>query len=397
MRFSLKFFNSTYSIQNSKYFKMNLFDVYPINDITIEKADGSYVWDDKGQKYLDLYGGHAVISIGHTHPHWVKRIEDQLRRISFYSNSVKIPLQQELAGKLGKISGKENYQLFLCNSGAEANENALKLASFYNGRKKIIAFKKAFHGRTSLAVAATDNPAIVAPVNQTANIIFLPYNDEAALKNAFEENRNQVCAVIIEGIQGVGGIHVATDNFLRLIRTLCYDHDAIYIADAVQCGYGRSGKFYSHDHAGVNADIYSMAKGMGNGFPVAGISISPKFKAKHFMLGTTFGGNHLACAAALAVLETMEAEKLMENAVQLGDYLISEIKKLPNIIEVRGHGLMIGIELPESHKEVRKNLLQKHKIFTGEAKPNVIRLLPALNLQKNEADIFLQALKEELN
>ena len=373
---------------------MNLFDVYPLNDITIVKAAGSYVWDDTNQKYLDLYGGHAVISIGHTHPHYVKRLQDQLHKVGFYSNSIKIPLQVELAKKLGEVSGKKDYQLFLCNSGAEANENALKLASFYNGRKKIIAFKKAFHGRTSLAVAVTDNPAIVAPVNQTDNIIFLPFNDEAALEDAFKQD--DICAVIIEGIQGVGGINVAADSFLQKIRSLCDAHNAVYIADSVQCGYGRTGKFYSHDQSGVNADIYTMAKGMGNGFPVAGISIAPKIHAKYFMLGTTFGGNHLACAAALAVLEVMEKDALMKNAESVGDYLISELKKLPQIIEVRGRGLMIGIELPEALKDVKKNLLFKHKIFTGEAKPYVIRLLPALNITKVEADIFLEAFREEL-
>ena len=373
---------------------MNLFDVYPLNDITIVKAAGSYVWDDTNQKYLDLYGGHAVISIGHTHPHYVKRLQDQLHKVGFYSNSIKIPLQLELAKKLGEISGKKDYQLFLCNSGAEANENALKLASFYNGRKKIIAFKKAFHGRTSLAVAVTDNPAIVAPVNQTDKVIFLPFNDEAELEDAFKQD--DICAVIIEGIQGVGGINVAADSFLQKIRNLCDTHNAVYIADSVQCGYGRTGKFYSHDQSGVNADIYTMAKGMGNGFPVAGISIAPKIHAKYFMLGTTFGGNHLACAAALAVLEVMEKDALMKNAEAVGNYLISELKKLPQIIEVRGRGLMIGIELPEALKDVKKNLLFKHKIFTGEAKPYVIRLLPALNITKVEADIFLEAFREEL-
>jgi acetylornithine/N-succinyldiaminopimelate aminotransferase len=295
---------------------MKLFDVYPINDITIEKAKGAYVWDEKGEKYLDLYGGHAVISIGHTHPHYIKRLEDQLHKVGFYSNSIHIPLQEELAEKLGKVSGKEDYQLFLCNSGAEANENALKLASFYNGRKKVIAFRKAFHGRTSLAVAVTDNPNIVAPVNQTDNVIFLPFNDEAALEKAF--TTNEISSVIIEGIQGVGGIIEASASFLQTIRRLCDKHNAVFIADAVQCGYGRSGKFYSHDHSGVNADIYSMAKGMGNGFPVAGISISPKIQPKHYMLGTTFGGNHLACAAALAVLEVISTEQLMKNACELG-------------------------------------------------------------------------------
>lgn len=373
---------------------MKLFDVYPLNDICIAKAAGSYVWDDKGEKYLDLYGGHAVISIGHTHPHYVKRIEEQLHKVGFYSNSIKIPLQVELAEKLGKVSGKNDYQLFLCNSGAEANENALKLASFYNGRKKVIAFKKAFHGRTSLAVAATDNPNIVAPVNETDNIIFLPFNDEAALETAFKQN--DISSVIVEGIQGIGGINIASASFLQKIRSLCDEYNAVFIADSVQCGYGRSGKFYSHDFAGVDADIYSMAKGMGNGFPIGAISISPKIQPKHFMLGTTFGGNHLACAAALAVLEVIEKHDLMNNAAAVGNYLMTELRKLTNIIEVRGKGLMIGIQLPEELSMVKKNLLVKHKIFTGEAKPNVIRLLPALNITKTEADIFLQAIKIEL-
>ncbi len=373
---------------------MELFDVYPINNITIDKAQGSYVWTEKGEKYLDLYGGHAVISIGHTHPHYVKRLEDQLHKVGFYSNSIHIPLQHELAHKLGVVSGKENYQLFLCNSGAEATENALKLASFYNGRKKIISFTKAFHGRTSLAVAVTDNPNITAPVNQTDNVVFLPFNDESALETAFTQH--EVAAVIIEGIQGVGGINVASDSFLQKIRRLCDVHNSVFVADSVQCGYGRSGKFYSHDYSGVNADIYTMAKGMGNGFPVAGISIAPKIQPKHYMLGTTFGGNHLACAAALAVLEVIEQDSLMHQALETGDYLIYELKKLPFIREVRGKGLMIGIDLPEELKEVKKNLLFKHKIFTGESKPNVIRLLPALNITKTEADIFLEALSKEL-
>ncbi|MEO6582874.1 MAG: aminotransferase class III-fold pyridoxal phosphate-dependent enzyme [Ferruginibacter sp.] len=372
---------------------MNLFDVYPLNDITITRAQGSYVWDDKEVQYLDLYGGHAVISIGHTNPHWVNSIQDQLHKIAFYSNSIKIPLQRQLAQKLGKISSREEYQLFLCNSGAEANENALKLASFYNGRKKIIAFKKAFHGRTSLAVAVTDNPSILAPVNENANVVFLPFNDEPALQAAFDET---VCAVIIEGIQGVGGINVASDSFLKAIRVQCDKYNAVFIADSVQCGYGRTGQFYSHDHSGVSADIYTMAKGMGNGFPVAGISIAPKFEAKHFMLGTTFGGNHLACAAAIAVLEEIETENLMNNASSVGNYLIKELRSLHNIQEVRGRGLMIGIELPPHLSHVKSNLLYKHKIFTGEAKPNVIRLLPALNITQREADIFLTAFKKEI-
>jgi acetylornithine/N-succinyldiaminopimelate aminotransferase len=376
---------------------MNLFDVYPLNNIEIVKAAGSTVWDAEGQEYLDLYGGHAVISIGHTHPHYVKRVTDQLNKVGFYSNSVKIPLQVELAEKLGKVSGKPDYQLFLCNSGAEANENALKLASFYNGRKKVIAFKGAFHGRTSLAVSATDNPKIIAPVNETDNIVFLPHNDEAALEQAFASFGNEVTAVIIEGIQGVGGIKEASVSFLQKIRSLCDQYNALYIADSVQCGYGRTGKFYSHDEAGVDADVYTMAKGMGNGFPVAGISIAPKFKPWHGMLGTTFGGNHLACAAALAVLEIMDQDQLMKNAAEIGAYLITELKKIEEVTEVRGRGLMIGIELPESLSNVKKDLLFKHHIFTGEAKPNVIRLLPALNLTKDQADQFLNQFKIALN
>jgi acetylornithine/N-succinyldiaminopimelate aminotransferase len=375
---------------------MHLFNVYPINNITISKAKGSYVWDDDGQQYLDMYGGHAVISIGHTHPHYVQRVTEQLNKIGFYSNSIKIPLQEELAEKLGKVSGKEDYQLFLCNSGAEANENALKLASFYNNRKKIIAFSKAFHGRTSLAVAATDNPNIVAPVNQTDNVAFLPFNDEAALEDYFQKHGNEISSVIIEGIQGVGGINIASVSFLQLIRKLCTEYNAVFIADSVQCGYGRSGKFFSHDHANVNADIYTMAKGMGNGFPVAGIIIAPHIQAKHFMLGTTFGGNHLACAAALAVLEVIETENLMQNAERVGDYLMDELKKIPHLKNVRGKGLMIGFNVPEELKELKKNLLSNQHIFTGEAKPNVIRLLPSLALRKKDADEFLDAVKEEV-
>lgn len=375
---------------------MNLFDVYPLNDVTIVKAKGSYVWDDKGEQYLDLYGGHAVISIGHTHPHWVKRIEEQLEKIAFYSNSIKIPLQTELANKLGKVSGKEDYQLFLCNSGAEANENALKLASFYNGRKKIVAFSKAFHGRTSLAVAVTDNKNYLAPVNETDNVIFLPFNDEEALEDYFEKNGKEISSVIIEGIQGVGGINVASESFLKKIRSLCDKYGALYIADGVQCGYGRTGKFFSHDFAGVNADIYSMAKGMGNGFPVAGIIIAPHIKPKHFQLGTTFGGNHLACAAALAVLEVIEEEKLMGNAVMIGKYLKDELEDIPQIRNIRGRGLMLGFDVPEDLPELKKNLLVNQKVFTGEAKPNVIRLLPSLGLKKRDAEQFIEGLKEEI-
>lgn len=376
---------------------MQLFDVYPINDIEIVKGQGSLVWDNNGQEYLDLYGGHAVISIGHTNPHYVSRITEQLNKIGFYSNSIRIPLQEQLAEKLGKVSGKEDYQLFLCNSGAEANENAFKLASFANGRKKIIAFSKAFHGRTSLAVSATDNPKIVAPVNETDNVVFLPHNDIDALKKAFADFGNEISAVIIEGIQGVGGIRIANVEFLKAIRSLCDEYGAYYIADAVQCGYGRSGKFFSHDYAGVDADIYTMAKGMGNGFPIGGIIISPKLKPWHGMLGTTFGGNHLACAAALAVLEVIERDQLIKNAEEVGNYLTAELKKIDKIKEVRGLGLMIGIELPEELSQARKQLLFDEHIFTGEAKPNVIRLLPALNLTKEYADRFLTALKKVID
>lgn len=372
---------------------MKLFDVYPINNINIVKAQGPFVWDDKGTKYLDMYGGHAVISIGHTHPHWVERIEEQLHEIAFYSNSVEIPVQKELAEKIGTLSGKKDYQLFLCNSGAEANENALKLASFHTGRKKIIAFNKSFHGRTSLAVAATDNKSIVAPVNETDNIMFLPFNDEDALKDYFETNGKEVAAVIAEAIQGVGGITVATQSFLQAIRSLCDKHGAVFIADEVQCGYGRSGKFFTTDHAEVNADIYCMAKGMGNGFPVGGVLIAPHIQPKHGMLGTTFGGNHLACAAALAVLEVIQNEDLLNMATGNGAYLMEELKKMEGLKNVRGKGLMIGFDVPEELKDLRKNLLQKHHVFTGEAKPNVIRLLPALNIKRKEIDSFLQKLE----
>ncbi|MER3464891.1 MAG: aspartate aminotransferase family protein [Chitinophagaceae bacterium] len=375
---------------------MKLFDVYPINNINIVRATGSYVWDENNIQYLDLYGGHAVISVGHTNPHWVKRIEEQLNKIAFYSNSIEIPIQKELADKLGKLSSKENYQLFLCNSGAEANENALKLASFHTGRKKIIAFKKAFHGRTSLAVSATDNKTIVAPVNETDNIVFLPFNDDEALKSYFEENSNEVAAVIIETIQGVGGINVANEDFLKLIRTLCDKHDALLIADEVQCGYGRSGKFFAMDYADIHADIYTMAKGMGNGFPIGGILIAPHIQPRHGMLGTTFGGNHLACAAALGVLEVIEEENLLHAAKENGAYLMQRLKEINAIQNVRGMGLMIGFDVPEELKDLRKNLLQQQHIFTGEAKPNVIRLLPALNISRQQLDDFINALQVEI-
>lgn len=376
---------------------MKLFNVYPINPINIVRANGSKVWDSDGNEYLDLYGGHAVISIGHAHPRYVDAICSQVREIGFYSNSVKIPIQNELAHKLGRISKKEDFSLFLCNSGAEANENALKLASFYNKRRKVIAFHKSFHGRTSLAVAATDNPSIVAPVNETDNVIFLPFNDEEALLNAFSSYGEEISSVIIEGIQGVGGIREASIPFLRLIRSLCDQYNSVFIADSVQCGYGRTGEFYAHDYAGVKADLYTMAKGMGNGFPIGAVSISPKFEASFGLLGTTFGGNHLACAAAISVLDVMTEDNLLTNANVVGTYLREELKKFNKVKEVRGRGLMIGVELPEELKDVKKNLLLENRIFTGEAKPNVIRILPALNITTEIADRFLEALDEQLS
>lgn len=371
---------------------MTLFNVYTLNNITISRAHGSYVWDDQKNRYLDMYGGHAVISIGHTHPYWVEAIADQMNKISFYSNSVVIPIQQQLAEKLGKISGKEDYQLFLCNSGAEANENAIKLASFYNSRKKVIAFNKSFHGRTSLAVAATDNKAIVAPVNETDNIVFLPFNDEQALQDYFNQHGSEVSCVIIEGIQGVGGINVVNETFLQLIRKLCTQYNAVYIADSVQCGYGRSGKFFSHDYAGVNADIYSMAKGMGNGFPVGGIIIAPHIQPKIGMLGTTFGGNPLACAASIAVIDVLIEDKLIDTAAELGTYLIDGLKKIEGIKNVRGKGLMIGFET--DFPDFKNKLLYERRIFTGDAKPNTIRLLPSLAITKDQIDVFLKNTQE---
>lgn len=375
---------------------MTLFDVYPLQDISIARAKGAWVWDAAGRKYLDMYGGHAVISIGHTHTHYVRRVTEQLRKIGFYSNSVKMSIQQELAEKLGQVSGKPDYQLFLCNSGAEANENALKLASFVTGRRKVVAFRGGFHGRTSLAVAVTDNPKIVAPVNQTDNVVFLPFNDEAALEACFAEQGRDIAAVIVEGIQGVGGIRVASAGFLQKIRALCDAHGTVFVADSVQCGYGRSGRFFAHDWAGVQADIYSVAKGMGNGFPVAGILVAPHLKPWHGMLGTTFGGNPLACAAALAVLEVIENKSLIENAATLGQWLMDELRALPHIREVRGRGLMIGIDLPEEMAGLRRDLLFREGVFTGEAKPNVVRLLPSLALTRREAGVFLKKFKRAL-
>ena len=373
---------------------MNLFDVYPLQGLAINRGQGSWVWDDKGQRYLDLYGGHAVISIGHSHPHWVQRIEAQLHSLAFYSNSVHLPLQEALAEKLGQLSGKPDYQVFFCNSGAEANENALKLASFHNGKKTVLAFRGGYHGRTSLALAATDNPAILAPVNRTDNVVFLPFNDEAALEAAFAAY--EVSSVIVEGIQGLGGIREASPAFLQKIRTLCTANDAVFIADSVQCGYGRSGQFFSHDAAGIQADIYTTAKGMGNGFPVAGVLIAPHIRPKHGLLGSTFGGNPMACAAALAVLEVIEEERLMTNAATVGAYLKAELQKMPVLEKVRGRGLMIGFDLPETHRDLRKRLLFDEHVFTGEAKPQTLRLLPSLALTREEAGVFLEKMATAL-
>ncbi len=374
---------------------MKMFNVYPTYDIEIVKALGSKVWDSEGVEYLDMYGGHAVISIGHTHPHYVEMLEGQLSKIGFYSNSVRIPIQEELAEKLGRLSGKDSYRLFMCNSGAEANENAMKLASFHNGKKKIIAMHGAFHGRTSLAVMATDNPKIQAPVNKTDNIVMVPVNDSEALEAEFA--KGDVCAVIMEGIQGVGGVIEAGVDFVRLVRRLCDEHNAVFIADNVQCGCGRSGRYFYEDHAGVDADIYTMAKGIGNGFPVGAIAVSPAFEAIYGMLGTTFGGNQLACAAAIAVCDVIERDRLVENADAMGRYLKKELAGIGAIEEVRGRGLMIGIRLPYDTADLRKKLLFDKKIFVGSSgDKNVFRLLPALNIGRNECDRLLEALKELL-
>jgi acetylornithine/N-succinyldiaminopimelate aminotransferase len=368
---------------------MELFNVYPLFDIEPVKAQGSYIWDANGTKYLDLYGGHAVISIGHSHPYYVQKITDQLNKIGFYSNSVKIKQQEELAKKLGALSGYEDYNLFLCNSGAEANENALKLASFETGRKKIIAFGKSFHGRTSLAVAATDDAKIVAPVNETPNIQFIPFNDEQAFEKAMNE---EICAVIIEGIQGVGGVNIPSVPFLQKIKSLCEKNGALLILDEVQSGYGRSGNFFAHQHAGIKPDIITTAKGMGNGFPIAGVLINPSIKAKMGMLGTTFGGAYLACAAGIAVLDVIKKEELIKNAATVGNYLMEELKKVEGVKEVRGQGLMIGIQLEMPCADIRNELLNKHKIFTGSSsEKHTLRILPALNITKAEMDVFLQA------
>ncbi len=374
---------------------MKLFDVYPLFDITPVKAKGCYVWDADGKKYLDLYGGHAVISIGHSHPHYVDKIKNQLSDIGFYSNSIQNPLQHELAEKLGRISGCPDYQLFLCNSGAEANENAIKLASFVTGRRKFISFSKGFHGRTSAAVALTDNPKIVAPVNQTENAVILPFGDLEAAENVLKNG--DVAAVIIEGIQGIGGINIPGKAFLESLAELTKKYGSLLILDEIQSGYGRSGKFFAFQYANVEPDVITMAKGMGNGFPVGGILIRPGIEPWHGMLGTTFGGNHLACAAAIAVLDVIEKEKLVENALQVGRYISEKLAAFSNDYEVRGLGLMIGIELKFPVKELRHKLLFEHHIFTGFSGQHIIRLLPPLTLNIAQAGEFIDAFKKVFN
>ena len=372
---------------------MQLFNVYPLYDIELVKAKGSAVWDKNGQEYLDLYGGHAVISIGHSHPTYVKRMSEQLNNIGFYSNSIIISGQQELAEKLGKVSGYEDYTLFLTNSGAESNENALKLASFHTGRKKVVAFSKAFHGRTAGAVAVTDNPSIVAPINDTSHVSFLPFNGLEGLEAGITE---ETAAVIVEGIQGVGGIQVASDAFLQALRKRCDETGAQLILDSVQCGYGRSGQFFSHQFAGIHPDMMTTAKGMGNGFPVGGVLIAPHIQASYGLLGTTFGGNHLACTAANVVLDVMVEEKLIENASKMGDYIQQELKGINGITEVRGRGLMIGIEVEQPVGTVRDALLFKEHIFCGYSGKHTLRLLPSLAIDQKIADQFLQSLKTVL-
>lgn len=376
---------------------MNLFDVYPLFDIAIEKGKGCHVWDSEGQEYLDLYGGHAVISVGHAHPHYVEAISSQVAKLGFYSNSVQNPLQKEFAKRLGKACGYEDYSLFLINSGAEANENALKLSSFYNGRTRVLSLEKAFHGRTSLAVEATNNPKIIAPINANGHVTYLPLNDIEAWKKEIE--KDDVCACIIECIQGVGGIRMVSAEFLQALRELCDKHNTVLICDEIQCGYGRSGKFFAHQHLGVKPDMITVAKGICNGFPMAGVLISPKFTPVYGQLGTTFGGNHLGCAGALAVLDIIEEEHLVENAAKVGAYLIAELKKLIgsyHVVDVRGEGLMIGIELDIPYKEPRTRLIKEEHCFTGCSGTNVIRLLPPLCLSMDEAQQFIEKFKRVL-
>ena len=378
---------------------MKLFDVYPLFDINIVKGEGCKVWDDKGQEYLDLYGGHAVISIGHCHPHYVERLTAQLNRLGFYSNSVINRLQEQLAGRIGQLSGYDDYQLFLINSGAEANENALKLASFKNGRTRVLSAAKAFHGRTSLAVEVTNNPKIIAPINANGHTTYLPLNDLEAWRQ--ELAKGDVCACIIECIQGVGGIQLVSEEFAQGLQQLCHEYGAVLIADEIQCGYGRSGRFFAHQWLGIRPDLITCAKGIGNGFPMGAVLISPDFKPEYGQLGTTFGGNHLACTAALAVLDVMEQEQLVENAHQVGDYLMERLKQLqqqcPHIVEVRGRGLMIGIELDMPHKDLRSRLLFEEHVFTGCASTNILRLLPPLSFTREMADRFVEKFSHVLN
>jgi acetylornithine/N-succinyldiaminopimelate aminotransferase len=377
------------------YKKMKLFDVYPLFDIVPVSANNCYITDEKGVEYLDLYGGHAVISVGHSHPDYVKKITEQLKRIGFYSNSVQNPMQEELAVKLGELSGYQDYALFLCNSGAEANENALKLASFHTGRERIIYFEKSFHGRTSAAVAVTDNPKIISPLNDTVKRTMLPLNDVAALESAL--SIGDVAAVIVEGIQGIGGCRVPEPEFLKAAEQLCEKYGAVLILDEIQSGYGRSGKFFAHQYADIKPGIISVAKGMGNGFPIGGILINPRLKPWFGMLGTTFGGNYLACAAGIAVLDIMKTEKLVDNALEVGNYLLSKLAGIPQIRQIRGKGLMIGLEFDFPIAPIRKQLLYEEKIFTGVSVTNTIRILPPLTLTKSQVDHFLLALARVLN
>ena len=376
---------------------MNLYDVYPLINVTIDRGQGCKVWDDKGQEYLDLYGGHAVISIGHCHPHYVEMMTNQLNKLGFYSNSVINPLQQQLAERLGKACGYEDYQLFLVNSGAESNENALKLASFYNGRTRVLSAEKAFHGRTSLAVEATANPKIIAPINANGHVTYLPLNDIEPWRKEIE--KDDVCAVIIECIQGVGGIRMVTADFLKELSAVCDEHNTVLICDEIQCGYGRSGKFFAHQHLGVKPDMITVAKGIANGYPMSGLLISPKFTPVYGQLGTTFGGNHLGCAAALAVLDVIEQEKLVDNAAEVGEYLMERLRneQLPHVVDVRGRGLMIGIELDVPYKEIRGRLVTEQHCFTGCSGTNVIRLLPPLCMTKDMADDFIERFKAVLD
>lgn len=376
---------------------MKLFDVYPLFDVNIVKGKGCKVWDDKGQEYLDFYGGHAVISIGHCHPHYVEMMTRQLNQLGFYSNSVVNRLQVELASRLGKISGYDDYQFFLINSGAEANENALKLASFYNGRTRILSVEKAFHGRTSLAVEVTNNPKIIAPINNNGHVTYLPINDLEAWTKEIE--KGDVCAVILECIQGVGGIRMVSKEFLQGLRKVCDAHNTVLICDEIQCGYGRSGKFFAHQHLSVRPDIITVAKGIGNGFPMGGVLIAPKFKPVYGQLGTTFGGNHLACTAALAVLDVMEKDRLVENAAEVGSYMINKLKvsNLPHVVDVRGEGLMVGIELDCAYKEIRNDLVLNQHTFTGCSGTNVLRVLPPLCITKENVDDFIGRLQKSLS